>query len=574
MFRKKGSSPFVFNVKSRMRVAGMLILLAPLCIFVRLFYMQTFLYEEFSSKAERAIYNYLAEDRLRGKILDVNGRELAESVRTHSCGVNKRYVQNKNKTVDFLSQTLGIPKKRILEKWNRASNFFFVAKKIKPDTYIKISQILRTNLGQGLELTPEYERIHPYGASAMDLIGASNSKNLGLSGIEQMYNRELSQDISKKRAKRARRGEIIYDRKLKEELSVANVYLTIDAVAQFYAENALKKEVEAIGAKHGVAIVQEPKTGKILAAASYPVKDGQSLAFQFTYEPGSTFKTIAISSALDAGVVHITDSIDMSGREWKVASTLTVRDNQHKKDFLSIPEIMQLSSNIGAGKIALELGAKNLYYYIKGFGFGTKTDINFNGESKGNLSHFNKWTVVDTATKGYGYGVAVTPIQLINAYSAIANGGTLMQPHIIDRIEYAGGKGVKIAFENLRKIGNVAYFADRYEGADNVVFCYDCGHEHCYTQTVCFPDIFRDRMTYTHIHDNFGRSKDDYYGDPDLHLMPFDGEIDYSRVVRKLDEYGYEGSLTLEVFNSIYPDESRESFIARAYDAIIRISRM
>lgn len=274
----------------------------------------------------------------------------------------------------------------------------------------------------------------------MDLIGASNSKNLGLSGIEQMYNRELSQDISKKRAKRARRGEIIYDRKLKEELSVANVYLTIDAVAQFYAENALKKEVEAIGAKHGVAIVQEPKTGKILAAASYPVKDGQSLAFQFTYEPGSTFKTIAISSALDAGVVHITDSIDMSGREWKVASTLTVRDNQHKKDFLSIPEIMQLSSNIGAGKIALELGAKNLYYYIKGFGFGTKTDINFNGESKGNLSHFNKWTVVDTATKGYGYGVAVTPIQLINAYSAIANGGTLMQPHIIDRIEYAGGK--------------------------------------------------------------------------------------------------------------------------------------
>ncbi len=440
MFRKKGSSPFVFNVKSRMRVAGMLILLAPLCIFVRLFYMQTFLYEEFSSKAERAIYNYLAEDRLRGKILDVNGRELAESVRTHSCGVNKRYVQNKNKTVDFLSQTLGIPKKRILEKWNRASNFFFVAKKIKPDTYIKISQILRTNLGQGLELTPEYERIHPYGASAMDLIGASNSKNLGLSGIEQMYNRELSQDISKKRAKRARRGEIIYDRKLKEELSVANVYLTIDAVAQFYAENALKKEVEAIGAKHGVAIVQEPKTGKILAAASYPVKDGQSLAFQFTYEPGSTFKTIAISSALDAGVVHITDSIDMSGREWKVASTLTVRDNQHKKDFLSIPEIMQLSSNIGAGKIALELGAKNLYYYIKGFGFGTKTDINFNGESKGNLSHFNKWTVVDTATKGYGYGVAVTPIQLINAYSAIANGGTLMQPHIIDRIEYAGGK--------------------------------------------------------------------------------------------------------------------------------------
>lgn len=440
MFKRKSASPFVFNVKNRMRVAGLVILLAPLCIFVRLFYMQTFLYEEFSSKAERAIYNYLAEDRLRGKILDVNGRELAESVRTHSCGINKRYVQDKNKTVAFLAETLEMPKRRILEKWNRASNFFFVAKKIKPDKYIKISQILRTRLGQGLELTPEYERIHPYGSSAIDLIGASNSKNFGLSGIEQMYNRELSQDISKKRAKRARRGEIIYDRKLKEELSVANVYLTIDAVAQFYAESALKKEVEAIGAKHGIAIVQEPKTGKILAAASYPAKDGQSLAFQFTYEPGSTFKSIAISSALDAGVVHITDQIDMSDRKWEVARGVVIRDNQHKKDFLTIPEILQLSSNIGAGKIALELGAKNLFYYLKAFGFGTKTDINFNGESKGNVPPYSRWTVVDTASKGYGYGVAVTPIQLINAYSAIANGGILMQPHIIDRIEYAGGK--------------------------------------------------------------------------------------------------------------------------------------
>ncbi|MBP3514064.1 MAG: penicillin-binding protein 2 [Elusimicrobiaceae bacterium] len=445
MLHRPVSSPFAFNVKSRMRLAGFVILLAPLVIFLRLAYMQTFLHEEFANKAERAIYNYLAEDRLRGKILDVNGRELAESVRTHSCGVNKRYVKDKNKTVDFLAETLEMPKSRILEKWNKAGNFFFVAKKIKPDNYIKISKILRTTLGQGLELTPEYERIHPYGDSALDIVGAANSKNLGLSGVEQMFNRELSQDISKKRAKRARRGEIIYDRKLKEELSVANIYLTIDELAQYYVESALKKAVETLSPDRAVALVQEPSTGKILAAASYPVKDGQSLAFQFTYEPGSTFKTIAVSSAIDAGAVSVTDSIDMEGRKWEVARGFTVRDNQHKKDFLSIPEIMQLSSNIGAGKIALELGAKNLFYYIKAFGFGTKTDVNFNGESKGTVPPYNKWTKVDNATKGYGYGVAVTPIQLIGAYSAIANGGTLMQPHLIDRIEYTGGKVEKLS---------------------------------------------------------------------------------------------------------------------------------
>lgn len=436
----KKATPFVYNVKNRMKLVGLLCLLAPLCIAVRLFYMQTFLHDEFTNKAERAIYNYLAEDRLRGEIYDVNGNFLAESVRTHSCGINKRYVKDKKGLIDFLSKTLNIPKQDIERKWNRKNNFFFVAKKIKPDTYMKISKIMRSSLGQGMELTPEYERIHPYGQTAIDLIGAANSKNLGLSGIEQMFNKELSQDISKRRAKRARRGEVIYDRTLKEERSVGSVYLTIDILAQYYAEEALKKTVDEYGAEHGIALVQEPSTGRILAAASYPQKDGQSLPFQFTYEPGSTFKSISIASALDAGVVSVTDSIDMSGRVWEIARGVTVRDKQHDKAYLSIPEIMALSSNIGAGKIALELGAKNLFYYIKAFGFGTKTDINFNGESRGLVPAYNKWTKVDTATKGYGYGVAITPIQLINAYSAIANGGTLMQPHLIDRIEYADGR--------------------------------------------------------------------------------------------------------------------------------------
>lgn len=441
MLRKTNPSSFVFNNKKRMSIMGWLILLGgPLLIFLQLFNLQTFKYETLSSKAERAIYDYLAEDRLRGKLFDVNGLSLAESVRTHSCGISKRYVQDKEKTINFLSEKLDIPKKQIEEKWKKATNFFFVAKKIKPDKYIDLMQVLRTPLGQGLELTPEYERIHPYGDSALDIIGAANSKNWGLSGVEQMFNKVLSQEIGKKRAKRTNRGDIIYDRHLKEKRKVADIYLTIDEVVQYYAETALKKAVENVGADHGIALVQEPKTGKILAAASYPVKDGQSLAFQFTYEPGSTFKTIAISSAIDAGTLNVTDSIDMDNRRWEVAKGFVVRDNQHDKDYLSVPEVMQLSSNIGAGKIALELGAKNLFYYIKSFGFGSKTDINFNGESKGNVPSYNNWTKVDLVTKGYGYGVAVTPIQLIGAYSAIANGGYLMQPHLIDRIVYSGGK--------------------------------------------------------------------------------------------------------------------------------------
>ena len=439
------SSNNVFNMKSRIHVLSLLILLCPLIIIGRLFYIQTFRHEEFSNKAERTIYDYLAQDRLRGRILDVNGRVLAESVRTHSCGISKRYVQDQEKTISFLSETLEMPAAQIRKKWQQAPKFFFVAKKIKPDTYIKLANIMHTPLGQGLELTPEYERIHPYGTSALDIIGAANSKNKGLSGVEQMFNDELSQDISRKRAKRVRGGDIIYDRHLKEKPKVADVYLTIDEVAQYHAEKALAKAVEELEPEHAIALVQQPATGNIIAAASYPVKDGQSLAFQFTYEPGSTFKTIAVASALDAGVITPDTSIDMDKRNWYVAPGFTIRDKQHSKEALTVPEIMQLSSNIGAGKIALMLGSKKLFRYIKEFGFGTKTDVNFNGESRGSVPSYTAWTKVDNVTKGYGYGIAITPLQLINAYSAIANKGVLMEPHLIDRIVYPNGKEEKKA---------------------------------------------------------------------------------------------------------------------------------
>ena len=430
----------VFNVKQRMSFVRAIMLCIALCIALRLCYLQLWRHEEYSSQAERTIYNYLAEDRLRGGIFDVNGHSLAQSVRTHSCGIVKRYVEDKNATVDFLAKTLGTSKAQINEQWKKHKNFFFVAKKIKPDVYMELAGMQRKPLGRGMELTPEYERIHPFGKSAIDILGEANSKNVGLSGIEQMYNEEMTQDIRKRRAKRSARGDIIYDRHLKNKVNVGNVYLTIDETAQFYTERALAKAVELNHPQHAIAVVQDPNTGNILAAASYPAKDGQSLAFQFTYEPGSTFKSIVIAAALDSGTLAPNAVVDMEGRKWEVAKGFVVQDKQHKKDYLSLAEILQLSSNIGAGKVAMEIGGKTLFSYFKAFGFGSKTDINFNGESKGSVSPYNTWTKVDLATKGYGYGVAVTPIQLITAYSAIANGGYLMQPHLVDRIEYTGGK--------------------------------------------------------------------------------------------------------------------------------------
>lgn len=142
-------------------------------------------------------------------------------------------------------------------------------------------------------------------------------------------------------------------------------------------------------------------------------------------------------------------------------------------------------------------------------------------------------------------------------------------------VDYAAEKGVTLAFENLRMVGNLACLVDRYEKRDNVRFCLDVGHEHCYTKTVCWMDIFTDKLFCTHIHDNVGRPFYDKVNDFDQHLLPFDGTCNYHRMMQKLDEYGYTGALTLEIFfgaREDYKAMTGDAFLATAYDRLKRIS--
>lgn len=144
-------------------------------------------------------------------------------------------------------------------------------------------------------------------------------------------------------------------------------------------------------------------------------------------------------------------------------------------------------------------------------------------------------------------------------------------------VEYADVKGVTLAFENLRMIGNLACLIDRYECRQNVRFCYDCGHEHCYTKTVSWIDIFTNKIIATHIHDNLGRPFDDKVTDRDTHWLPFDGSFNYHEMMAKLNKYGYRGPLMLEVYRTAREDYgtlSAEEFMATAYDRIRRISAL
>ena len=144
-------------------------------------------------------------------------------------------------------------------------------------------------------------------------------------------------------------------------------------------------------------------------------------------------------------------------------------------------------------------------------------------------------------------------------------------------VEYAIEKGVVLAFENLRRVGILAYFVDRYRKIDNVRFCYDSGHEHCYTKHIRWMDIFQNKMIATHIHDNTSRPDYDESFDPDYHFLPFDGTMDYERMMRDFDKYGFEGALVLEVNNVVkpeYKEMTHEEFLATCYARIKKISEM
>ena len=183
------------------------------------------------------------------------------------------------------------------------------------------------------------------------------------------------------------------------------------------------------------------------------------------------------------------------------------------------------------------------------------------------LPYDNYITSIDVASK---VGVRAIIVHLSSGWFC---------PEICDKglarfdklVEYAKEKGVIIAIENLRKKGNFAYMMDRYEKCDNVKFCYDVGHEHCYTANIDVMDICGERAIFTHVHDNRGRDKNNWYANHDEHKLPYDGSIDYQHVVNKLDEYGYTGSIMLEVFSSVYPDLSGDEFLKTAYDRAVKI---
>ncbi len=425
------------NTVNRLKIFGILCLFAPVCIIIQLINLQTVRHEEFAARTQKRVYTKTKTNVFRGRILDRNGKILAESLRSYAIALTKNNVKDKDLTLEILAKVLHLDLNNLNKQWQNKRNFFYVKKNANPLEYDALIKSIHKNKLSGIEIEPRYNRIYPYGV-AQDIIGATNSENIGFSGIELMYNDVLADKKEGKLVKKARDGGIIYEEGQEQINQAADIYLTIDALGQYFTEETLKYYAEKFNVKNAFAIVQDPNTGEILAAASYPYRDGRSLPFQFVYEPGSTFKTIAVAAGLDTGAIKPNESFSMENNKYSV-SGIIIKDHQDKPS-LNVTEILEVSSNIGAAKIALEVGAKKLYTYFKKFGFGVKSNVNFLGESSGILREHTSWKPIDTAKAGYGYTVSASGIQIVGAYSSIANGGSLMQAHLISKIKYPSGK--------------------------------------------------------------------------------------------------------------------------------------
>ncbi|MCX7641693.1 MAG: penicillin-binding protein 2 [Elusimicrobiales bacterium] len=413
----------MFFKKTRFFFIIIFFLILIISIIIRFFYLQILNHEKLSSLAKRKYEKKDKEITPRGKIYDINSNLLADSIISWDVVITTSIIQYNE--IKNISEILNISTKDITSKIKTTTKYLKIKKNIDKEKYDLLKNF------KSLYLEPHQARIYPL-ECAKEIIGLSNENN-GLSGIELIYNKYLKGNIVIKDIIRDRKGNVIKIEEKEINEDPSDIYLTIEHDIQTIVESTIKNHFETLMADKIITIVQNIENGFISAAASYPQNLINFQPVEYVYEPGSTIKTMILSAGFEENFISEDDYINCENGTWKVNQKHTITDHEKLKT-VTVKEVYAHSSNIGFAKIGLKIGIEKLYPYIRKFGFGTKyTD--FFGESKGIIKDFAKYKEIDLITTSYGYGIAITPLQLINAYTAIANKGKLLQPYFVYKIK-------------------------------------------------------------------------------------------------------------------------------------------
>jgi len=406
--------------------------------------------------AKRATFQYTTVKRLnpqRGLIWDRRMREMAVNLEVDSLYAVPSQIEDIDYLSERLSPIISISadklKRRLLKR--RERDFIWLKRKLDPETSHKLSKFKKISGIGYIGLITETRRFYPKDHTASHILGFTDIDDRGIEGIELQYNDYLRGRFKKVVNSRDARGRKLSNT-IEEAVAGNNIILTIDETIQYIVEREIEKAVKKWKAKAATAIMMNPFSGEILAMANspfydpnhpsrYPAYYRRNRAITDIYEPGSTFKSILASAALEEGIVEVDEEFDVS-KGYIVVGGKAVRD-VHRHDVLTFREVIQKSSNVGAVQIGIRLGRERYYEYIKRFGFGEKTGIDLPGEVRGILRRPDNWSGTSIAALSIGQEIGVTPLQILRAYCAIANGGLLMRPYIVSEIISPQGEVIK-----------------------------------------------------------------------------------------------------------------------------------
>ncbi|MDR0915444.1 MAG: penicillin-binding protein 2 [Endomicrobium sp.] len=380
----------------------------------------------------------------RGDILDTKGKVLAFSVKQYTVFIDPNRMDNLSKMRQILSKN-GIQLNNTHLKKLKITRTSYVPIAYNVDSKT-IRNIKKAKIN-GIGFHSTYVRKYPLGQLCSNIIGITDIDGHGLEGIERICEKCLRGNCIKVHMLRDGRGNIIQKDKHidKTKMKGHNITLHIDATIQLIVTHELQKAILKFRAKKAVCIIQNPRTGAILSMVSIPsfnpnkkinnINTLRNSAISNVYEPGSTFKIVTVSTALDTGLVQLSDNFYLNNSSYKLAGHI-IKDNHKKVNrFISLSEAIEYSSNIIMSQLAQKIGTKNFYKYIRNFGFYSLTGIDLSGEEKGLLSNINKIHPLSLCTISFGQGIGVTAIQIISAFSTIANDGVLMKPLLIKKID-------------------------------------------------------------------------------------------------------------------------------------------
>ena len=445
-------------IRSRLSVLMSVFLITGGILALRLTYVQGVSHNRYMEMGKDQIEETQILYSPRGTIYDRNGNKLAFSVQLKSLYADPKMMEiSPKQAAKLFAPVLKVPEADLVKKFSKDTHFVWLERVMDPEDCKAAEQLIDQHHLKGFGFIDESRRYYPNDEMLANVLGFVGRDDKGLDGLEMSLDKEIRGSKDKQILITDIRGVPILRSSMAPYMAPKgkSVYLTIDQNIQYFAERALDRAMETTQAQSGLIIVMDPKTGAILAMASRPTYDPNNFnkaepaqfrnkAVVDIYEPGSTFKPIVAATALSAGTYDTTRVWHDPGAIWANGHAVRNWDKQSYGD-VRLVDILKFSINTGFAHIGLLTGGETLTSYAKAFGFGKPTGIELPGEGAGILFNPKKMRPLDVATMSIGQSIAVTPLQMVQAYSALANDGKMVKPHLISSIKNADGTDYYVA---------------------------------------------------------------------------------------------------------------------------------